>query len=162
MTVWAVSCITTPLKHFSLSLYIHGTKPILRFLSSSKLEVFLQHYTLHQRCHPLGFLPRSWVFRSNLGFLGFVWHSLRFFLRFFQTAWVFLGFFIFYRKIHLFQCFSGWSKELAVDLGPKTVENSKTRVQIWKSELMTKKGRQEFWQVKCSFFRKKLGFLEEK
>src|SRR6218665_2760666 len=24
-----------------------------------------------QRCHPLGFLQRSWVFRSNLGFLGF-------------------------------------------------------------------------------------------
>jgi len=59
----------------------------------------------NQRCHCLGFLPRSWVFRSDLGFLDFS-DSLGICLGFFQTAWVLLVFFIFDRKIHLSQCFS--------------------------------------------------------
>src|SRR6218665_3929545 len=45
-----------------------------------------------QRCHCLGFLPRSWVFRSNLGFLVFS-EGLGFFLGFSKGPWVFLGFF---------------------------------------------------------------------
>src|SRR6218665_40553 len=35
--------------------------------------------TAWQRCHSLGFLPRSWVFRSNLGFLVFFLRALGFF-----------------------------------------------------------------------------------
>src|SRR6218665_2529933 len=47
----------------------------------------------NQRCHPLGFLPRSWDFRSNLGFLGLFLSALGFFLRFFHRPWAFLWFF---------------------------------------------------------------------
>ena len=36
------------------------------------------------------------------------------------------------------------------------------RVNIWKSELMTKQSHQKFWRTKANFFREKLGFLEEK
>src|SRR6218665_1967592 len=32
----------------------------------------------NQRCHCLGFLPRSWVYRSNLGFLVFFLRALGF------------------------------------------------------------------------------------
>src|SRR6218665_329366 len=48
-----------------------------------------------QRCHSLGFLSRSWVFRSDLGFWGFSTEALVFF-------WVFSTF---HRKIHFFECF---------------------------------------------------------
>src|SRR6218665_313851 len=45
-----------------------------------------------QRCHCLGFLSRSWVFRSNLGFLGFFLRALGFSRVFERTlgfSWVF-------------------------------------------------------------------------
>src|SRR6218665_125179 len=64
---------------------------------------------LDQRCHSLGFLPRSLVFRYNLGICP---EGLGFFSRVFKTPWVFLVFLTFYRKIHLLKWFLASSKKL--------------------------------------------------
>src|SRR6218665_896850 len=45
---------------------------------------YASHCHRHQRCHCLGFLPRSWVFGSNLGFLGFFLKALGLFWGFRQ------------------------------------------------------------------------------
>jgi len=72
-----------------------------------------------QRCHSLGFLPRSWVFLIQSCVLGFFLRALgfsRFFSKTLSFSWVFSYFFI-------FKWFLAESKESVADLGPKKVEN---------------------------------------
>src|SRR6218665_2103439 len=77
-----------------------------------------------QRCHCLGFLPRSWVFRSNLGFLGFFLRALGFFKGFRKDLGFFLVFFKFARKYIYFCCFL----QKVIDFRRKMVKIREIRV----------------------------------
>ena len=105
-----------------------------------------------QRCHPLGFLPRSWVFRSDLGFLFFFLKTLGLF----RVYWKPLGFLVFYisPKNTIFPWLLDKSKELPVVFSQIgwIFENRSW----WLKKVNRKK---TFFFVKCRiFFRKKFNF----
>ncbi len=59
----------------------------------------------NQRCHSQGFLPRSGVFRPDLGFWGFFLETQGFSWGFSKNLGFFWGFVRFPRKIHILECF---------------------------------------------------------
>ena len=97
----------------------------------------------HQICHSLGFLPRSSVFRSNLGFLVFFW-----------LPWVFSR--VFSNSLSLSWVFSNCTeKYIHFSVFRVEVRNE----QIWKRWL---KKSSEIFGDDMEFFRENLGFLREK